>query len=101
MTNDIDHIKYAVYSEGIAGDGVSILKDGHTMFPQDIVKDLNRKSHLEEVFVDMFECLDYLYKNGTFSMNAIKCDDDDFGTDFEELGEMVKVVLKKAKGQTT
>ena len=24
-----------------------VLKDGHTMFPQDIVKDLNRKAYLE------------------------------------------------------
>ena len=34
----------AKYSK--AGDGV-ILKDGHTMFSQDVVKDLNRKSFLE------------------------------------------------------
>ena len=26
----------------------NFMKDGHTMFPQDIVKDLNRKSYLEK-----------------------------------------------------
>lgn len=30
-----------------------ILKDGHTMFALDIVKDLNRKSHLEEKILAM------------------------------------------------
>ncbi len=39
---------YSFYSEGVAPGGPAILKDGHTMFPQDIVKDLNRKSYLEE-----------------------------------------------------
>ena len=28
--------------------GTKIIKDGHTMFPEDIVRDLNRKSALEE-----------------------------------------------------
>jgi hypothetical protein len=27
----------------------NILKDGHTMFPKDIVKDLNRKAYLEDL----------------------------------------------------
>jgi len=29
------------------GTGEGILKDGHTMFTADVIKDLNRKSHLE------------------------------------------------------
>lgn len=36
---------YAKYSKN---DKEEILKDGHTMFPADIVKDLNRKSYLEQ-----------------------------------------------------
>ena len=44
---------FAKYSEGIATDGPTILKDGHTMFPQDIVKDLNRKSYLEQLVLDL------------------------------------------------
>ena len=39
--------KHAEYTEGIASDGAAILKDGHTMFVQDVVKDLNRKSYIE------------------------------------------------------
>jgi len=35
---------YAKYELAKAG---TVTKDGHTMFPQDIVKDLNRKSFLE------------------------------------------------------
>jgi len=29
-----------------------IIKDGHTMFMEDVVKDLNRKSYLEEKLVN-------------------------------------------------
>ncbi len=35
-------IKYESTSRGI-------LKDGHTMFPEDIAKELNRKAYLEEL----------------------------------------------------
>lgn len=41
MDNKITYAKYTLK-------GNDILKDGHTMFPQDIVTDLNRKSYLEE-----------------------------------------------------
>jgi hypothetical protein len=36
-------MKYAEYKL----DGGQVTKDGHTMFPEDVVKDLNRKSYLE------------------------------------------------------
>lgn len=53
----VDNVRYAEYSEGVAPDGAAILKDGHVMFPQDIVMDLNRKSFLEENKVALEKCL--------------------------------------------
>jgi len=46
-TKDENSVTYAKYSKK----GDSILKDGHTMFPLDIVTELNRKSYLEESLV--------------------------------------------------
>lgn len=46
---------YAHYSEGLLPDGPAILKDGHTMFLQDVVIDLNRKSFLEKEYKKLQE----------------------------------------------
>jgi hypothetical protein len=40
-------MKFAVYTKGSSND---VYKDGHRMFMEDVVKDLNRKSYLEEKF---------------------------------------------------
>jgi len=42
-------MSYATYSRGyqITEAHNQILKDGHTMFTADVIKDLNRKSYLE------------------------------------------------------
>jgi hypothetical protein len=37
--------KYYKYTLSKKGE---VLRDGHTMFPEDIIRDLNRKSYLEE-----------------------------------------------------
>ena len=51
-----DKITVAKYTLKI---GKYPLKDGHVMFPEDIVSDLNRKSHLEERRYELIE----FYKN--------------------------------------
>jgi len=38
-------MSFAVYTEGSSND---VYKDGHKMFNYDVVKELNRKSYLEE-----------------------------------------------------
>lgn len=38
-------MSFAVYTEGSSG---GVYKDGHRMFIEDVVKELNRKSYLEE-----------------------------------------------------
>lgn len=45
-----DEIKYAKYTlqDQLIDDYNKILKDGHVMFLQDVIKDLNRKSYLEK-----------------------------------------------------
>jgi len=53
---------FAEYSEGVAPNGPVILKDGHAMFPQDIVLDLNRKSSLEDYKVKIRACMSKLRK---------------------------------------
>lgn len=55
----IEKLHYANYSEAITPDGKAILKDGHVMLTQDIVKDLNRRSYLEKRLI----ALEYLLKN--------------------------------------
>lgn len=57
----------AEYTEGMAPDGVAILKDGHTMLPQDIVSCLNRKSFLEANRIELKECL----KSLQYSINLM------------------------------
>ncbi|MCF6177610.1 MAG: hypothetical protein L3J71_17785 [Victivallaceae bacterium] len=47
----------AEYTKGIASDSPTILKDGHTMFINDVVRDLNRKSFLEQRKIDTDKCL--------------------------------------------
>ena len=41
--------KFAKYEELAVG---KFTKDGHTMFSQDVIYDLNRKSHLEQVTLE-------------------------------------------------
>jgi len=48
-----------------------ILKDGHTMFLQDVVKDLNRKAYLEDVLLSAqysFHCME---QAGAFKQNGL------------------------------
>lgn len=47
--------KYATYKTKYG----SITKDGHTMFTEDIAKDLNRKSHLECVVAELGQIIRY------------------------------------------
>ena len=68
-----DH--YAEYSEGIVPEGAAILKDGHTMFPQDIVRDLNRKSYLEkeieQLQAQLARCVEQLKCNNNSFKNVV------------------------------
>ncbi len=53
VNNEVKYAKYTIAEDG--PDKGKILKDGHTMFPQDIVTDLNRKSFLEKNKVQVNE----------------------------------------------
>ena len=62
---------FANYTEGITIDGAAILKDGHTMFPQDIISDLNRKSFLEKRKIDLEKAItEALEENKTLAYYA-------------------------------
>jgi len=66
----MDKIRYAKYSKNKKGE---VLIDGHTMFTNDIVRDLNRKSFLEAEYAkqkeietkksDADEMLDWIDEN--------------------------------------
>ena len=45
--SDQNNAHYAKYEKSESGNQTVILKDGHTMFSEDVVRDLNRKSYLE------------------------------------------------------
>ena len=52
--------EYAEYTKAKSNE---ILKDGHKMFPRDIVKDLNRKSYLEKENKQQKETIEGLEKD--------------------------------------
>ena len=43
----------AEYKKGVCGGDDVIIKDGHTMFIQDVIKDLQRKSFLEGEIISL------------------------------------------------
>jgi hypothetical protein len=65
-----EQLKYAKYEAGICRHTHKdiITKDGHTMFVQDTVKDLNRKSYLEEqleVYKEVVEAVKVHFETST------------------------------------
>jgi len=79
------------------------LKDGHTMFTADVIKDLNRKSYLEaenkQLKEDIAEKQSLFDLQHTRTLEASAMWQAETGKDyFPDLGELIRWLMEKAAG---